>query len=98
MKKIAILGGGSWGTALAIVLSRSRTPHRLTLWVHDTAVCERIRATRINEIYLPGFQLPSDTEVTHQAAAALRAPAAVAAVMPSPHAPPASTNFLPPST
>ena len=33
MKKIAILGAGSWGTALSIVLGRSQQPHRLSLWV-----------------------------------------------------------------
>jgi len=95
MKKIAILGGGSWGTALAIVLSRSRMPHRLVLWVHDTAVCEKIRATRINEIYLPGFQLPSDTEVTHQASAALHDAAVVVGVMPSANARAVYTEMLP---
>jgi len=95
MKKIAILGGGSWGTALAIVLSHSRTPHRLALWVHDPAVCEKTRATRINETYLPGFPLPSDTEVTHEASAALHGAAVVVGVMPSANARAVYTEMLP---
>jgi glycerol-3-phosphate dehydrogenase (NAD(P)+) len=95
MKKIAILGGGSWGTALVIVLSRSRMPHRLVLWVHDPAVCEKIRTTRINETYLPGFPLPPDTEVTHQASAALHGAAVVVGVMPSANARAVYTEMLP---
>ena len=38
MKKIAIIGAGSWGTALAVALGRSRQPHRLSLWVHGADV------------------------------------------------------------
>ena len=47
MKRIAILGGGSWGTALAIVLSRTNKPHEIALWVRDAALAERIGAVRI---------------------------------------------------
>jgi len=35
VSRIAILGGGGWGTALAIVLSRARRKHDISLWVHD---------------------------------------------------------------
>ena len=38
MTKIAILGAGSWGTALAIVFSRSERKHDISLWVHDEAL------------------------------------------------------------
>src|SRR6266566_5123148 len=38
MTKIAILGGGGWGTALAIVLSRSRKLHEISLWVHNAGL------------------------------------------------------------
>jgi len=41
MTKIAILGAGGWGTALAIVLSRGRKPHEVSLWVHNA---ERARS------------------------------------------------------
>jgi len=49
MTKIAILGAGGWGTALAIVLSRSRKRHEISLWVHDAGLAESIRSGRENK-------------------------------------------------
>ncbi len=86
MKKIAIIGGGSWGTALAIVLTRSRQPHRISVWVHDPVVCESLRGRRVNEVYLPGFELPSEVDVTAELGEALREADIVVGVMPSAHA------------
>ncbi len=95
MKKIAIIGGGSWGTALAIVLARSRQPHRLALWVHDAALCASLRARRVNEVYLPGFELPAEVEVTGELGEALREADIVLGVMPSAHARTLYTRMLP---
>src|SRR5713101_1195470 len=86
MKKIAIIGGGSWGTALAIVLTRSRQPHRISVWVHDPVVCESLRGRRVNEVYLPGFELPTEVDVTAELGEALREADIVVGVMPSAHA------------
>ncbi len=72
MEKIAIIGGGSWGTALAIVLARSRQPHRIALWVHGPDVRESLRTRRVNDVYLPGFELPAEVDVTGDLAEALR--------------------------
>jgi glycerol-3-phosphate dehydrogenase (NAD(P)+) len=94
-KKIAILGGGSWGTALAIILSRSRAPHRISLWVHDPAVCDALRSKRSNEIYLPGFPLASEIEITHQAAAALDGASIVVGAVPSAHTRAVYAEMLP---
>ncbi len=55
MSDIAIIGGGAWGTGLAIVLGRKGT-HRVRLWAHETEVCESIRKRRVNESFLPGAQ------------------------------------------
>jgi glycerol-3-phosphate dehydrogenase (NAD(P)+) len=86
MKKIAIIGGGSWGTALAIALTRSSRAHRLTLWAHGADVVETLSVQRVNEIYLRGFELPADVEVTGSLETALAGADIVLSVMPSAHA------------
>lgn len=86
MKKIAIIGGGSWGTALAIALSRSSRAHRLALWAHSADVVETLCSHRMNEIYLPGFALPPELDVTGDLAKALAGAGIVLGVMPSAHA------------
>jgi glycerol-3-phosphate dehydrogenase (NAD(P)+) len=86
MKKIAIIGGGSWGTALAIALTRSSSAHRLTLWAHSLDVVEILSARRVNEIYLSGFELPAEVEVTGGLGKALAEADIVLGVMPSAHA------------
>jgi glycerol-3-phosphate dehydrogenase (NAD(P)+) len=86
MKKIAIIGGGAWGTALAIALTRSSRPHRLTLWAHSADVVEMLSARRVNEIYLSGFALPADVEVTGGLEKALAGANIILGVMPSAHA------------
>jgi glycerol-3-phosphate dehydrogenase (NAD(P)+) len=86
MKKIAVIGGGAWGTALAIALAQSSRPHRLTLWAHSADVVEMLSARRINEIYLSGFALPADVEVTGSLEKALAGANIVLGVMPSAHA------------
>jgi len=86
VKKIAIIGGGSWGTALAVALTRSSRPHRLAVWAHSPDVVELLRRKRINEIYLPGFELPAEVEVTGALPEALAGAEMVLGVMPSAHA------------
>ncbi|MBI5922447.1 MAG: NAD(P)-dependent glycerol-3-phosphate dehydrogenase [Betaproteobacteria bacterium] len=55
--KVAILGAGAWGTALAITLSRS---HDLTLWVHDANLFQALFSTKENQAFLPGIPLPRE--------------------------------------
>ena len=86
MKKIAIIGAGSCGTALAIALALSRKPHRLSLWVHGADVLESLRARRENSIYLPGIPVPDQIEVTGEMSEALAGADIVLGVMPSAHA------------
>jgi len=83
VKRIAILGGGSWGTALAIVLSQTHRSHGVSLWVRDAALAESIRSDRENKLYLPGHKLPQTVQVTHDAAASLENAELVVGAVPS---------------
>jgi glycerol-3-phosphate dehydrogenase (NAD(P)+) len=86
VKKIAMIGGGSWGTALAIALARSSRHHRLAIWAHSPDIVDLLRTRRINKIYLPGFELPAGVDVTGALAEALAGAEIVLGVMPSAHA------------
>jgi glycerol-3-phosphate dehydrogenase (NAD(P)+) len=54
--RIAVLGGGSWGTALAVHLARAG--HAVALWLRDADVAEEIQKRRENSAYLPGVEVP----------------------------------------
>ena len=95
MKKIAIIGAGSCGTALAIALGRSRELHRLSLWVHGADVLASLRNCRENSIYLPGMHIPEGIEVTGELGEALAGAEIVLGVMPSAHARAIYTATLP---
>jgi glycerol-3-phosphate dehydrogenase (NAD(P)+) len=86
MKKIAILGAGGWGTALAIVLTRSRQPHEIALWVHDPELAEFLCRERENSAYLPGQKLPAQVQVTNDMAAAMTGAQIVVGAVPSAYA------------
>ncbi len=86
MTKIAIIGAGSWGTALSIALSRSKKPHAISLWAHEAEVVESMRARRMNEVFLPDFELPAVIAPTGDLAEALEGAEIILGVMPSTHA------------
>jgi glycerol-3-phosphate dehydrogenase (NAD(P)+) len=81
LKNLAIIGAGSWGTALAIVLA-PRFP-RVRLWVYETDLAARMRLSRENDVYLPGFQLAEHVEVVSDLPGALDGADIVLSVMPS---------------
>lgn len=64
MKKISIIGAGAWGTALAVVLERSRAQHRIALWVREKDVLASLKSEGKNPVFLPGFTIAPETEVT----------------------------------
>lgn len=53
--KIAVLGAGAWGTALAISLAAR---HEVRLWTRNPAQCAAMAEERVNRRYLPGFPFP----------------------------------------
>ena len=62
MKRIAIIGAGSWGTALAI--TASRVGHEVQLWSHNEAVVESINREHRNARYLTELQIPDRVRAT----------------------------------
>lgn len=86
MTRIAILGGGSWGTALAIILSRSPRTHEISLWVRDRDLADEMRRLRENVAYLPGHELPEQVHCTHETDTALSGATIVIGAIPSAHA------------
>jgi glycerol-3-phosphate dehydrogenase (NAD(P)+) len=60
----AILGAGSWGTALAALWAKSG--NEILLWGNNPARVERLRETRENSEYLPGVKLPKSVQVTNE--------------------------------
>jgi len=84
VKTLAIIGGGSWGTALSIVLSPKFPAVRL--WVYEKDLAKRMDRLRENDTFLPGFQLPANVEIHTEIGAAVQGADAVLGVMPSHHA------------
>ena len=63
MSRIAIIGAGAWGTALALSLARQHR-HQLTLWAHSPDHAADMELTRFNNRYLPGFPMPDTIALT----------------------------------
>jgi glycerol-3-phosphate dehydrogenase (NAD(P)+) len=61
--KAAVLGAGSWGTTLAIVLAENG--HGVTLWDHREARAAAMRATRRNATFLPDIEIPAGVAISH---------------------------------
>ena len=61
MATVAVLGPGSWGTALALLLARNG--HIVRLWGHDPEEIAPLRRERENRRYLPGIPFPSTLTV-----------------------------------
>ena len=81
MKNLAIIGAGSWGTALAMVLAPRFA--RVRLWVYEPDLAARMSASRENDVYLPGFQVADHVEVVNDLPTALEDADVVLSVMPS---------------
>jgi glycerol-3-phosphate dehydrogenase (NAD(P)+) len=78
---ITVLGAGSWGTALAVHLSR--VGHDVRLWARDPTIVDDMRARRANVVYLPDVTLPATVHVTHDLSGALAGAALVICAVPS---------------
>ncbi len=66
---ITVIGAGSWGTALAILLARNGVSTRL--WGHDKKQIQQLQKARINKEYLPGAAFPPQLQPVTKLTAAL---------------------------
>lgn len=80
-RRVAVLGAGSWGTALAVHLGR--VGHDVTLWARDAALADDMRARRANAVYLPDVTLPASVAVTPRLTEALAGAHLVVSAVPS---------------
>jgi glycerol-3-phosphate dehydrogenase (NAD(P)+) len=80
--RVAVIGGGSWGTALAALLAGSGR-HAVSLWCRDPELASGISSTHENPRYLGGIRLPQDLVATADLAVALDGAELVVAVPPS---------------
>ncbi|MCH8289034.1 MAG: NAD(P)H-dependent glycerol-3-phosphate dehydrogenase [Candidatus Marinimicrobia bacterium] len=60
--KISVLGAGSWGTTLAIHLSKSG--HNVSLWERDREREESLKRDRESKLFLPGISFPDELNIT----------------------------------
>jgi glycerol-3-phosphate dehydrogenase (NAD(P)+) len=79
--RAAVVGAGSWGTALALHLSRSG--FQVDQWVHDPELLEVMRSRRENPVYLPHFVLPDSLRPSGDLAAVLEGNEVVLWVVPT---------------
>jgi glycerol-3-phosphate dehydrogenase (NAD(P)+) len=81
MTSIAIIGAGSWGTALSFALSN--IGHAIRLWAYEKEVVESIQTHRENDLFLPGVTLPQGVTPTTSLSEAIQGAAFLLTVMPS---------------
>ena len=79
--RIGVIGGGSFGTALAKLLAE--LDHAVALWIHNPETARTVAEERENTRYLPGFPLPANLAVTNSMADAVAGADLLLAVSPS---------------
>ena len=79
--KIAVLGGGSFGTAMANLSSKNGC--EVTLWVRDKRSVKSMQKTHINKKYLPGHKLDERLQFTHDLQAAVKGKDLIFVAVPS---------------
>ena len=92
-EKIGVIGGGAWGTALALLLADNG--HDVALWMYEKDLAEETQRSRENRVYLPGFALPANITVMPSLEAAVRDRPFVLSVVPSHTVRQVSKQFAP---
>ena len=84
MSRVAVIGGGAWGTALAMVAARGGA-HQVSLWALEKEVRDSVNSCHINQLFLPGIMLPGSITAHNDFREALDGAEIVVSVMPSHH-------------
>lgn len=92
-RRVAVVGAGSWGTALAAVLASNG--HDTVLWARETLVAEGIDRAKTNETFLPDVELPSSLRATDSLATAIQGAEVVVSAVPAQFATPVWTEASP---
>ncbi|MBI4535442.1 MAG: NAD(P)H-dependent glycerol-3-phosphate dehydrogenase [Ignavibacteriae bacterium] len=79
--RIAVLGAGSWGTTLAILLANNS--HDVSLWSYDEHYTELIQTTRENPSFLPGIRIPETIHATSNLEEAVQGREMIVGAVPS---------------
>ena len=79
--KVAVIGAGSWGTALALLLAD--VGHDVRMWVYREEGSQDILDNRENTIYLPGFPFPENLKPSHDMSACMSEAELVVTVVPT---------------
>ncbi|MCK5573092.1 MAG: NAD(P)-dependent glycerol-3-phosphate dehydrogenase [Bacteroidetes bacterium] len=79
--RICVLGAGSWGTTLAILLANKS--HEVSLWSFRESDAELIRTTRENAAFLPGMRVPETVDVSSSLQAAVEGAEMLVGAVPS---------------
>ena len=83
MSRVAIIGGGAFGTAMACVVRRSG--HEVLIWAREPEVAAAIRAEATNRLFLPGVALPAGIEATTDLATAAQGRDFILMAVPAQH-------------
>src|SRR6266849_3566302 len=79
--KIAVIGGGAWGTALADLLARKG--EEVTIWAREQDVVDGVNQRHVNEMFLPGASLAPALRAEGDMAAAIRGAETIVSAAPS---------------
>lgn len=93
MNRIAVIGAGSWGTTLAVLLAGKK--QAVSLWVYEQDLAEEIKRTRINTVYLPEAVIPENIIISHRIEDVLKEAKYILNVVPTQHTKSVFKNILP---
>ncbi len=64
VSKVSIIGAGSWGTSVAVIIAENHPEVKVSLWAFEKEVVSSVNSRRINERFLPGVVLPDNIDCT----------------------------------